>query len=45
MRANTYRNANIMVTVTYGSGQVVCFGAAANNASNDPAFHLAVQGQ
>ena len=27
-----------------GTGTVICFGASANNASNDPASHLAVQG-
>ena len=43
--ANSYDNVILRVRPTSGSGQVVCFGASANNASNDPAAHLAVQAQ
>jgi hypothetical protein len=43
--ANSYDNVILRVRPTSGSGQVICFGASANNASNDPAAHLAVQGQ
>ena len=43
--ANSYDNVILRVRPTAGSGQVVCFGASANNASNDPAAHLAVQAQ
>jgi hypothetical protein len=43
--ANWYDNAILKVRPTSGTGQVVCFGASANNASNDPAAHLAVQGE
>ena len=43
--ANSFDNVILRVRPTSGAGQVVCFGASANNASNDPAAHLAVQGQ
>ena len=43
--ANSYDNVILRVRPTSGTGQVICFGASANNASNDPAAHLAVQGQ
>jgi M6 family metalloprotease-like protein len=43
VRSNTYSNADFRVTVTGGSGRVICSGQSANNASNDPAAHLAVQ--
>ena len=43
--ANSYDNVILKVRPTSGTGQVICFGASANNASNDPAAHLAVQGQ
>ena len=43
--ANSYDNVIMKVRLTSGAGQVVCFGASANNVSNDPAAHLAVQGQ
>jgi len=43
--ANSFDNVILTVRSISGSGQVVCFGASANNASNDPASHLAVQGQ
>ncbi|MCG2811165.1 MAG: M6 family metalloprotease domain-containing protein [Candidatus Aminicenantes bacterium] len=42
---NAYDNVILRVRPTTGDGQVVCFGASANNASNDPAAHVAVQGQ
>jgi C1A family cysteine protease len=41
----TYDNVYLTVNPTSGSGSLVCFGASANNASNDPAAHLAVQYQ
>jgi hypothetical protein len=41
----TYDNAYLVVTATSGSGSLVCFGASANNTSNDPAAHIAVQYQ
>jgi hypothetical protein len=40
-----YDNAYLVVTPTSGSGSLVCFGASANNTSNDPAAHIAVQYQ
>jgi hypothetical protein len=43
--ANAYDNVILRVRPTSGTGRVVSFGASANNASNDPASHLAVQGQ
>ncbi|MDD8012760.1 MAG: hypothetical protein PHX05_04705, partial [Acidobacteriota bacterium] len=43
--ANSYDNVILRVRPTSGSGSVMCFGASANNASNDPASHLAVQGE
>jgi hypothetical protein len=43
VRANTYSNADILVTVTGGSGRLIASGQSANNASNDPAAHVAVQ--
>jgi osmotically-inducible protein OsmY len=43
VRADTYSNANIIVTVPSGSGRVLASGQTANNTSNDPAAHLAVQ--
>ena len=41
---NSYDNVILRVRPTSGAGNVMCFGAAADNASNDPASHLAVQG-
>jgi len=41
----TYDNAYLVVSPTSGSGNLVCFGASANNTSNDPAAHIAVQHQ
>ena len=43
--ASAYNNVILRVRPTSGTGQVVCFGASANNTSNDPAAHLAMQGQ
>jgi hypothetical protein len=43
--AYTYDNAYLVVNPTSGSGSLVCFGASANNSSNDPAAHIAVQHQ
>jgi len=45
LRAFSYDNAKVQVTVTAGSGRVIVSGQSANNASNDPAAHVAVQGQ
>jgi hypothetical protein len=39
----SYDNALLRVQRTAGTGKVVSFGATANNASNDPAAHVAVQ--
>jgi hypothetical protein len=38
-------NDNVILAVkpTSGSGKVICFGASANNSSNDPAAHIALQ--
>jgi hypothetical protein len=45
LRNYTYSNAFIRITVTGGSGRVIASGQSANNTSNDPAAHIAVQGQ
>ena len=45
VRANTYSNANVVITVTSGTGTVLVSGQTANNISNDPAAHIAVQAQ
>jgi len=45
LRNYTYSNAFIRVTVTGGSGRVIASGQSANNTSNDPAAHIAVQRQ
>ena len=42
---NSYDNVILRIRPTSGTGQVMCFGASADNTSNDPASHLAVQGQ
>ena len=42
---SSYDNVKLKVEPTTGSGSVMCFGATANNTSNDPASHLAVQRQ
>ena len=42
---SSYDNVILRVRPTSGAGKVMCFGATANNTSNDPAAHLAVQGQ
>ena len=43
--ANSFDNVILRVRPTSGTGRVICFGASANNASNDPAAHIAVQVQ
>jgi hypothetical protein len=43
--ANSYDNIILRVRPTSGAGEVMCFGASVDNTSNDPASHLAVQGQ
>jgi hypothetical protein len=45
VRAFSYDNAKVQVTVTAGTGRVIVSGQSANNTSNDPAAHVAVQGQ
>jgi len=40
-----YDNAFLAVTPTSGTGGLICFGASANNYSNDPAAHVALQYQ
>jgi uncharacterized delta-60 repeat protein len=45
LRAFSYDNAKVQVTVTAGAGRVIVSGQSANNVSNDPAAHVAVQGQ
>jgi len=42
--ANSHDNVALDIHVTSGSGKAACFGATVNNASNDPAAHVAVQG-
>ncbi len=42
---SSYDNVILRVRPTSGAGEVMCFGATANNASNDPAAHLAVQAE
>ncbi|MBU4268725.1 MAG: hypothetical protein KJ808_07770, partial [Acidobacteria bacterium] len=42
---NAYDNVILRVRPTSGAGSVMCFGATVDNTSNDPAAHLAVQGQ
>jgi hypothetical protein len=43
----TYAYDNIILRIrpTSGTGKVMCFGASVDNFSNDPASHLAVQGE
>ena len=45
VRANTYDTACIHVQVTGGDGRVLVSGQTANNTTNDPAAHVAVQKQ
>ncbi|MDD8012287.1 MAG: hypothetical protein PHX05_02280 [Acidobacteriota bacterium] len=42
---NSYDNVILRVRPTSGRGTVMSFGATANNTSNDPASHLAVQAE
>jgi hypothetical protein len=39
----SYDNVILAIKPTSGSGKVICFGASANNSSNDPAAHIALQ--
>lgn len=41
----SYTNMYLLVWPTAGSGTLFCFGASANNYTNDPGSHLAVQFQ
>jgi hypothetical protein len=41
--AYTYDNVWIYINPISGTGEIMCFGATSNNASNDPAAHSAVQ--
>ncbi|MBN2400452.1 MAG: hypothetical protein JXI33_08975, partial [Candidatus Aminicenantes bacterium] len=43
LRDYTYSNALVKITVTSGTGRVLATGQSANNVSNDPAAHIAVQ--
>jgi subtilisin family serine protease len=45
LRVTPYENATVRVRVTGGAGRVIASGQTANNLSNDPAAHIAVQGQ
>lgn len=36
-------NVLLLVNPTSGTGKIMCFGASANNTTNDPAAHIAVQ--
>jgi hypothetical protein len=40
---NSYDNTWIKAEVTSGNGQLMVYGATANNATSDPAVHRAVQ--
>jgi hypothetical protein len=42
---NSFNNIILRIRPTSGTGEVMCFGASVDNTSNDPASHLAVQGQ
>jgi hypothetical protein len=42
---SSYDNVILRIRPTSGTGEVMCFGASVDNTSNDPASHLAVQGQ
>jgi hypothetical protein len=41
----SYDNVFLLVNPTSGTGRIMCFGASANNNTNDPAAHIAVQYQ
>jgi Leucine-rich repeat (LRR) protein len=43
--AYSYDNVKLIVRPTSGTGKIFVFGASANNNSNDPAAHMAVQGE
>jgi len=40
--AYSYDNVHLRIRPLSGSGKLICFGATANNITNDPASHLAV---
>jgi hypothetical protein len=40
-----YDNTFLLINPTSGAGRVMCFGATANNSTNDPAAHIAAQYQ
>jgi hypothetical protein len=42
---SSYDNVILRIRPTSGAGAVMCFGASVDNTSNDPASHLAVQGE
>jgi len=42
---SSYDNVKLRMRPTSGAGKVMCFGATVDNRSNDPASHLAVQGE
>ena len=41
--SNSYDNVYLRVTPTSGTGRIMCFASTANNTTNDPAAHIAVQ--
>jgi len=41
----SYDDVTMVVKPTSGTGILICFGASANNTSNDPAAHIALQDQ
>jgi len=45
LRASTYSNATVRVTVTTAWGRVMASGQTAHKTSSDPAAHIAVQAQ
>jgi hypothetical protein len=40
----SHDNTYLLVNPNSGTGKIICFGATANNITNDPAAHIAVQG-
>jgi hypothetical protein len=41
----SYDNVFLLINPTSGTGKLMCFGASANNNTNDPAAHITVQYQ
>jgi len=41
----SYDNVFLLISPTSGTGKLMCFGASANNTTNDPASHITVQNQ